>query len=276
MVDVDPGQYRLSAKRNGYLDAYYGARKSSAKGSASTLTAGQKMEDLQIKLAPLSVIAGTIFDSDGEPMGGVDVVVAAVHSHFLDGATTNDLGQYRFSQLPPGKYYVYAYPDREDGATARVEDHTPKSGKEREVVIRTYYPGTPDPSAAGLVELTTGTRATNVDITFIQSPVYKVAVHIDTPAGLKAMASLLSAVDNLGGPGDLRWINQTGDMKIENVPPGNYRLRIGMLQPATSPGREWRKGGLPDRCPVYGGPCGCDGCASHRPGMRGNHRPRHL
>jgi hypothetical protein len=236
MVDVDPGEYRLSAKRNGYLDTFYGARKSSTGGSAIILTAGQNMEDLQISLTPFGVIAGTVRDPDGEPLGGA--VVQIMTSRFdggqrrirqFDGTVTNDLGEYRFANLPSGKYYVFAGFEHGDNAKARVVDRSVRSSEPREVAITTYYPGTADPSAAGLIEVTTGARVTGRDITLIRSPVYKVAVHVDSPAGFKATASLRSAVEGLGGLGDLRWVNAAGDMEIDGVPPGRYRIQIGTL-----------------------------------------------
>ena len=239
MVNVDPGEYRLSAKRNGYLDAFYGARKSSADGSMIVLSAGQKLEDLQIRMAPFGVIAGTLKDPDGEPLAGVFVDVYS--PKYVDGqrkilqfdnAVTDDLGHYRIAGLPPGKYYVSATPPSQEDRRARVVDHSVKSDKLREIAIRTFYPGVADPSAASLVELSSGTRATGIDITLTRSAVYKVAVHLDFTDGHKATASLLNSAEGFGGLGSLRDVNPDGDMEIEGVPPGNYRIEIGTLGPS--------------------------------------------
>ena len=75
MVNLAPGQYRLKGHRNGYLDAYYGARRPGRGGTVIVLEAGQELKDLQVKLAPFGVISGTVRDTDGEPMSGAEVVL---------------------------------------------------------------------------------------------------------------------------------------------------------------------------------------------------------
>jgi hypothetical protein len=43
LVDLRPGQYRLKGLRNGYLETYYGARRSETNGTLITLEAGQSL-----------------------------------------------------------------------------------------------------------------------------------------------------------------------------------------------------------------------------------------
>ncbi len=70
MVDLDPGSYHLMGKRNGYLDAAYGARRPEGDGTVLRLEAGQARPELKLKLMPLGVIAGVVRDSEGEPLTG--------------------------------------------------------------------------------------------------------------------------------------------------------------------------------------------------------------
>jgi hypothetical protein len=138
LVSLPPGKYRLKGVRNGFLDTYYGARRSEGAGTTIVLEAGQEMKDLQIKLMPFGVIAGTVRDAAGEPLSGASVTILRLSYHqgrrIIEEnveAKTDDLGQYRFADLPPGKYYVRAAPGNEGNQYGfRVPiDHSVKSAE---------------------------------------------------------------------------------------------------------------------------------------------------
>src|SRR5579862_299838 len=75
MKDIEPGRYRLSAERNGYLRQEYGARLQNSTGTILTLSAGQRLSDLVLKLTPFGVIAGRVVDEDSEPVPGAQITV---------------------------------------------------------------------------------------------------------------------------------------------------------------------------------------------------------
>ena len=239
MVEIDPGQYRLSVKRSGYLDTHFGAKRSSGSGSTLALTAGQNMEDLQLKLTPFGVIAGTVRDSDGEPLadGTVDIYTVSYQDgrrrvHGYDSTGTDDLGQYRIANIEPGKYYVSAVARSRGEYTKPTVDHSVRSGNPPQVPITTFYPGTEDPSTARPVEITAGARVTGVDIALIRSRVHKVSVHIDAPKGLEVSASLSYSTEGFGDVGIPRTVNNSGDTEIIGVPPGSYVMRVSAREPA--------------------------------------------
>ena len=71
--------------------------------------------DVRLQLVPQSVLAGRVLDEQGEPLLGAQV--SLMTSRVINGirgvqastsATTNDLGEYRFSGLPAGKYILCA------------------------------------------------------------------------------------------------------------------------------------------------------------------------
>lgn len=243
MIDVEPGQYRISARRNGYLDTYYGAKRPSSSGSTFNLTAGQKLNDLRIKMAPFGVIAGTVRDSDGEPLASA--FVSAYRLEKSPGGVenrmqlarrsvqTDDLGQYRVSDLLPGKYYLSAVWINGRGGP-KPADHSVKTPEPPELPVTTFYPGTPDPSIARPVELIVGSRVTGVDITIIRSRMYKVSAHIDVPQGLRASVHLDYSMDGLGGFGDIGDANAKGDVEVRRVPPGSYKLQLWLNEPDKS------------------------------------------
>ena len=70
---------------------------------------------VQLKLAPLGVIEGTLLDQYSEPVSGVRML--AIQVRIQDGyrsltnarsALTDDRGRYRLAELMPGKYYIKA------------------------------------------------------------------------------------------------------------------------------------------------------------------------
>jgi len=115
-LNVPPGEYRLQASRQGpYIPAEYGQRKPDERGTPITIQPGQKITEIRLELAPTSSISGRILDSDGEPLGRVEV--QALQSLYQDGhrglkpvqsVLTNDLGEYRLHLLQPGRYYIRA------------------------------------------------------------------------------------------------------------------------------------------------------------------------
>src|ERR1700736_2123570 len=118
MKDIEPGSYRLSVTRLGFVTGGYGQRKPEAPGAVLTLHAGQDLKDLQFRLISAGVISGKIYDDDGEPLPGV--MVNASRQVYSQGkrtgetttsVSTNDLGEYRLYGLSPGRYSVScAYP----------------------------------------------------------------------------------------------------------------------------------------------------------------------
>src|SRR3989475_11121350 len=115
-LNVPPGEYRLQASRQGpYIPAEYGQRKADERGTPLTIQPGQKITEIRLELAPTGSISGRILDSDGEPLGRVEV--QALQSLYRDGhrglkpvqtVMTNDLGEYRLRLLQPGRYYIRA------------------------------------------------------------------------------------------------------------------------------------------------------------------------
>ncbi|HXB71136.1 MAG TPA: carboxypeptidase-like regulatory domain-containing protein [Candidatus Acidoferrales bacterium] len=191
LVQLEPGQYRLKAVRNGYLETCYGARRAESNGITLTLEAGQELQDLQLKLLPFAVIAGTVRDPEGEPLAGVSVALLTMtyrggrQQVVPAGITlmTDDLGQYRIADLPPGRYYVRAALHRFEGSHAPV-DHSPKGAPPLETLVPTFHPASRDTAGARRIEVTAGAHFTGADITLLRSRMYRVRVQAEAPAGL--------------------------------------------------------------------------------------------
>ncbi len=230
---LDPGHYFLGGSRNGYLYTYYGARRPGG-GSRVTiaLDAGQEAKDIALKLFPYSVVAGTVHDTDGEPLSGVTVSMWAVE--FTPGGKTfsqaaerdtDDMGQFRIPDLKPGKYFVRA--------------ELEKPG----VLVDSFYPGVQDSDTATMVEVGPGARVSGLDIALPHSRAFRVTVRIAAPAGFITGCWLSSGRDEYAGPSDydsmvrgLRPSNGPhGELVFEKVPAGSYAVRASAWLPADCP-----------------------------------------
>src|SRR5207248_1961743 len=115
MKDIDPGKYRLSVNRTGFVNAEYGARGAMRPGTTLSLDPKQHLQDVVFRLTPQAVITGRVLDEDGEPVAYVQVQSLRYRYNQgrkqlmpFGGASTNDLGEYRIFSLPPGRYYLSA------------------------------------------------------------------------------------------------------------------------------------------------------------------------
>jgi protocatechuate 3,4-dioxygenase beta subunit len=162
LKNLDPGQYRLSVQRNGYVRQEYGQTKPGGASSFLTLSPGQKVSDITIRLIPAAVITGHVYDEDGEPVQGAQV--SALRYAFRNGqrelahageARTNDLGEFRIYDLAPGQYVVEA--DKQPRFLAAL--------KAEPGYVPIYYPGVPDAARAAPIAVGAGEEFSSADIT---------------------------------------------------------------------------------------------------------------
>ncbi len=180
LKNIEPGRYRLTVGRNGYVTQEYGQRSPGDPGAILALSPGQKVPDLLFRMIPAAIISGHIQDEDGESLPWVQVT--ALHEAYVEGkqkltsetvVTTNDLGEYRLFNLPPGRYFVKA--NYQPGMTVSGywqfrSTETDASGG----YAPTYYPGTSDPVKAATITVKSGEEARSVDFILRQVPVFKI------------------------------------------------------------------------------------------------------
>ena len=182
--NVAPGRYQLLGVRSGY-----------ARGPLTiVIAAGQTTSNLQIAMTPAAAFAGRVSGAAGEPLG--NITMRALRASYRSGrrtltpvqtTRTDDLGEYRFFWLTPGRYFVSAtHPaaltgpeamasmsggslsmsmgvraTRSTGDPAQFEREV-DSGQDQYVTM--FYPGTPDQQSAGAVDLGPGADVAGVDI----------------------------------------------------------------------------------------------------------------
>jgi len=179
MKDVEPGRYRLTATRNGFVNLIYGARGPMRPGTTLSLARQQNLTDLDLKMTPHAVITGRILDEDGEPLANVPLVLQSYRyvqgSKQLAtagaGSSSNDLGEYRMFGIAPGKYLLSAA--AVNRAPNFAVDRSAVAGPEEDYVS-TYYPGTIAPAGATQIDVAPGAQLRGMNMTLSKAHTVRV------------------------------------------------------------------------------------------------------
>jgi hypothetical protein len=232
---VPPGRFSLRASKNGYVTLGYGQRRSFQAGKRIDLADGQVFENASVALPRGAVIGGRVLNDVGEPVSGIRV--GAYRLRYLNGrretvpagqpAQTDDLGQYRVSDLPPGTYFVGTR-----GGTSVSGQLT----EEGVALATTYHPATANIADSRPVTVRLAQELRNVDIAMIASlaasvtgtvldsrgrPAAGLAVTV-RPAGDSFLA-LLNTAYGTSQPG--------GQFTVRNLMPGEYTLHAIVRTP---------------------------------------------
>jgi 5-hydroxyisourate hydrolase-like protein (transthyretin family) len=264
---VDQGTYALTGERTGYVRETL----SSPGGQTRPLevVSDKNTSGIELKMTPQSVIAGHVFDEDGDPLQSVNVEVwrytyprGRKQMTQVQNGTTNDLGEFRIPNLPPGRYYVSATA-RRGTLLANLEGGRGRGGGGRgarqtagggrvgpvEVIedyVTTYYPNLTEVTNASPLSLLAGSEVRGIDIRLLKARYHRVSGSI---AGLPAPADVAQgkgkskAGDNgfvLAGPGIIlslaprngeggrqlagASIFADGTFEFPAVPPGSYYI----------------------------------------------------
>ena len=170
---------------------------------------------VRLVATPQAVIAGRIVDVDGWPMRAF--VTAAQYRtengvrqlQRVQGASANDLGEYRIAKLPPGRYYLRVRPQGSWG-----EDYEPA-----------WYPGADDIKRARPIDLREGQQA-SVDVRLGPRKGVEVRGQVIWPGAFRS-GSLNVTNEELGYTStDSYPIAADGSFTLRHVPPGKYRLAV--------------------------------------------------
>lgn len=231
--NIAPGRYRLFVERTGYQEI--DSRHHHVDGRTLTLTGGQEIKDLIIRLQAAAVVEGRVTDEDGDPMANAQATV--LRQTFISGRShweqagaerTNDLGDYRISGLAPGNYFVSVTPppdfrsliEASGNATAPASYAADKPAPP--AYQTTYYPGTRDRSQAGAIQLHAGDDFP-VNFSLTPSPSLTIRGSVgNLPAGSTASIMLRSKDFNLVLSG--AEVHKDGTFEIRDVSPGGYTI----------------------------------------------------
>jgi protocatechuate 3,4-dioxygenase beta subunit len=227
--NIAPGRYRLRASRNGFVTLEYGARASRRDGIVLDLDRPQQLKNVSLRLVPHGVIAGRVLDTDGEPMARVQIQL--LRSQYVNGKKlltttnttyTNDLGEYRWPGLTPGKYYIYA--ENVEGlppATVANEEYVP-----------VYYPDATNTAEAIPVEVTAGLQVRPMDMVLRKAPTStvkgRVVIELPDAHGIPSVRCFPKAGHNNSSAGSFRFpsaiVNAAGEFEFRSLTPGSYTV----------------------------------------------------
>jgi hypothetical protein len=227
IAELPPGRYIVSASKANFVTAAFGQHRPLGPGVPFELAAKQVASRVDFALARAGVITGRILDEFGEPVP--DVQVSTLRYQYVNGErrltgapgrnATNDIGEFRLFNLPPGDYFV--------SATLRNLMASPDTD-DRSGYAPTYYPGTGSPEQAQRISIAPGQTVSGLTMTLL--PVHTVRVSgVALDANGKpltngiVMVSARIGVMMMGAqPAP---ITSEGRFTINGLTPGEYVLR---------------------------------------------------
>jgi hypothetical protein len=232
--NIAPGRYHMFVERTGYQEIDKHHRHTD--GRTLTLTAGQEMKDLVIRLQAAAVLEGRVTDEDGDPMA--EAQVAVLRQSFFAGRSrweqvsagrTNDLGEYRIPGLGAGSYFVSVTPPPdfrnliETTSNAPAErQNAPAPEKAATAYQTTYYPGARDRAQAAPIQLHAGE---DFPVNFSLTPGPSLTIRgsvVSLPPGSTATIMLQSKDFGLVLNG--AEMHKDGSFEIRDVVPGAYTI----------------------------------------------------
>ena len=229
MANVAPGRYQLLPVAPAYVVEGLGTNY--PPGRPLTIVAGEEVRDVDFRITPGGVITGRVFDADGNPVVGEQIVAQPAEetpgpprfNFDLRDMMTDDRGVYRLFGLPPGRYRV---------SVGRADESGAVSFGRRKIFRRTFYPDAAEQKDARVVEVKAGAEAADVDISVGRAlKTYRVSgrfVTADTNQPVPNVAVGFSTVDargrRTGGYGGSAVTNSRGEFVTEGITSGRYSV----------------------------------------------------
>ena len=232
--DLPAGRYRVAASKAGYVTTQYGQRHARASARIVELAAGASLDRIDLQLPKASAITGRILDDAGEPASPALVTAMRIRYEngertlaplaegvmaILTGGLTDDRGEYRIHGLSPGVYYL----------SAVAEAIGPAQGGPS-VLAPTFYPGTPNLSAAQPITVHPGEDALEISFSLARVRAARVAGTVVNGAGAGTRAEVrLTSASRLAVGGQII-TDAAGGFNMPAVPPGDYRLEVHTMK----------------------------------------------
>src|SRR4030095_29695 len=149
-------------------------------GTTITVASAAELKDLNFKLIPQAVITGRVLDEEGEALARVQIQI--MRRRFfrgkqqlmpMGGGQTTDTGDFRISDLAPGRCWVSATYRGRMMMFGEAPARNPGDKPEEEYVT-TYYPSSIDQAGARPIDLDAGQEASGIDIRIQRVRVYRI------------------------------------------------------------------------------------------------------
>lgn len=242
LKDLPAGRYQIRVQRSGYLTIQYGQRRGTEPAKPLEVADGQVFDKVDFALLRTGVISGRVIDETGEAVAGVRVW--AMRQEYFRGrrrlvpaghdATTDDTGQYRVLNVPPGEYVLMA-----------MLRETWKVGPERQTFgyAPTFFPGTARATDAARVKVAIGQEVPGVEFALVAQRAGTISGIATGPDGALTGASVSLSFE-LTGPRSSMFMSITsatvaadGSWRMPDIPPGEYRVSVTLPQRDRVPAR---------------------------------------
>jgi len=228
--DLRPGSYQINVTADRYVGLEFGQRAPGEPGRRIELGEGVQFDKADFALPRTSAVEGRLVDEFGDPVPGVTVLMARVFVAAgkrrlapislgtMPTRPTDDLGQFRVFNLPPGDYYVLAV----SGPFAGADD---PSG-----FAPTFYPGTRVATQAQPIHLDSGRDVRDVSFVLAASPMATMSGSIVDASGQPVPGANLMLYPTTGGDIRLAMMarlvaDADGSFTFRNVTPGAYVIQ---------------------------------------------------
>ena len=213
-----PGNCRVIARKDGYVEASFNGPDAPG-GYGIAVRAGIPHDGIELQMVRGGVINGKISAPRGTPID--EIRFQAVRKEMANGvprlvalsyARVDGGGRYRTAPVPPGDYYIRAFPQ--------------PAGEGRTLNIApTYFPGTVDESEAAVITVKAG-DAHEASFSLVSAATFTVTGVVHDAQG-KPLANASITIDDDGRPAWIRAKGKTegdGRFSIAGVTNGRYVL----------------------------------------------------
>jgi hypothetical protein len=209
ITGMDPGRYTVAVDRIGFV--------TTTDVPLVILQAGDKKDDLKLKLVPTGAITGRVVNSDGEPVENAAVEVEMGPYGRGPSSRTDEKGQFRIGGLTPGRYRVRATPE-----SLPIPPEIRTDGTKEVHYAATYYPSALLPGDAARVEARAGTDTSGTDIRLVRTPIVRVSGTVPglPPGTQNAQIEVRKGRNTLSRAN----VKADGTFEIWKLTPGKYTI----------------------------------------------------
>lgn len=217
-------------------------RRSLQPGLSVTLGEAEKIEGQDFTLVRGGVVTGRVTNAAGQPVIEESLSLFRLDARgqiehfsrsFMPDLKTDDRGVYRIYGLPAGRYLV----------AAGFDDQAPRFNSNSRRHLLTYHAGTLDAAQAKPVEVTAGSETDGIDIRFgARERTSDVIVHVTEAETGRPVPNLYANYTRVLPDTASNWpagrgtepTDSKGELRLERVPPGRYRVLVQTTRPINS------------------------------------------
>ncbi len=197
--------------------------------------AGPEQSEVTLKMIRTGAISGRVLDRDGEPLTGASVQVVPINrkkdSMPSFSAATDDRGQYRAFNIPPGKYHIAAsYEPPFQQRQVRMQRPPAQSGNApQETYALTYYPAALNIKQAQAITVEAGAELQGLDVQMLSARGVTVRGVVNAAGGAPSGAIVFVNLTPLQRTSGLRSYenliqDSSGKFELAQVLAGSYAL----------------------------------------------------